>query len=99
TSDAILRSLKARTEILFWWRYVSPKFHSAATIKLENSIATLDIPLLLSIFRHNPQLSSLFFPLFFSIRHDLDGVQQRDAWRIANFLKEFPRERTIFRTL
>ena len=69
------------------------------TLAVDRSIAHRQIPLLLSIFRSNPELSSLFFALFVSIRPELDAAQRHDVLRLADYFRAFPRERTVFRFL
>jgi hypothetical protein len=97
--DAALRSIKARTEILFWWRYVSAKLNSKDNENLLLEFERNDLGLLLSIFRHNPELSSLFFALFFSLKGKLTEFEKNDVDILANYLFSYPRERTLFRTL
>lgn len=98
-SDTVLRSIKARTEILFWWRYVSPELNSQETENLLSEFERRDLGLLLSVFRHNPELSSLFFALFFSLKETLIGPERDDVEVLADYLLSYPRERTLFRTL
>lgn len=95
----MLRSIKARTEILFWWRYVSPDLNSKETANLLSEFERNDLGLLLSIFRHNPELSSLFFALFFSLKEVLTDPERDDVQVLAEYLYSYPRERTLFRTL
>ena len=99
SADAVLRSVKARTEIVFWWRYVSPDLNSRYNVALLTQMERNDLGFLLSIFRHNPELSSLFFALFFPLKGRLTELEQHDVNLLADYLLSYPRERTLFRTL
>ena len=100
SGDAILRSIKAVTEILFWHRYVSPAFATEDTCAVDAALLnSLDWPLCLSIFRHNPELSALFLALASVSRDGQDDAVLRDIIHLGRLFARIPRERTIFRAL